>query len=106
MDAQTLALLSGVVLSLLFSYIPGLNTWYAALDGTIKRLIMLALLFVTGLAVVGIACAGFGVALGISVTCDQTGFIGVLKAFVAAAIANQAAYSVTPQTASVKAARQ
>ena len=103
MDAQTLALLSGVVLSLLFSYIPGLNVWFAKLDSSVKRLIMLALLFLTGLSVVGIACAGFGASLGITVTCDQAGFVGVLKAFVLAMIANQAAYAVTPLPASVKA---
>jgi hypothetical protein len=105
MDAQTLALFAGVVLSLLFSYIPGLNTWFAALDSSVKRLWMLALLLLVGLSVVGIACAGFGASLGISVTCDQAGFIGVLKAFVAAMIANQAAYAVTPQTAKVLAAK-
>jgi len=103
MDAQTLALLSGVVLSLLFSYIPGLNTWFAALESSVKRLWMLALLLLVGLSVVGIACAGFGADLGIAVTCDKTGFLGVLKAFVAAMIANQATYAVTPQTAKVKA---
>ena len=105
MDAQTLALFAGAVLSLLFSYIPGLNTWFAALDGAIKRLIMLALLLLVALGVVGIACAGLGTDIGLVVACDKAGFLGVLKAFVAAMIANQTAYAATIQTAKVKAAK-
>jgi hypothetical protein len=105
MDAQTLALLAGVILSLLFSYIPGLNVWFAALDGSIKRLVMLALLFVVGVGVVGIACAGFGGDIGVAVSCDRAGFVGVLKAFVLALIANQAAYAATPLPAKVTAAK-
>lgn len=102
MTAESLALYAGIVLSLIFSYVPGLDGKFAALDATIKRLIMLGLLLLVALAVVGIACSGFGADLGIAVTCDKPGFVGVLQAFVLAVIANQAAYLVTPQTAAVR----
>ena len=102
MDEIVLALVAGAVLSLAFSYIPGVNTWFAALDGAMKRLLMLALLLAVALAVVGIACSGFGADIGIDVTCDRAGFIGMLKAFVLAMIANQGTYPITPKTQSVK----
>lgn len=106
MTADTLALFAGVILSLLFSYIPGLNTWFAALEPAVKRLLMLALVLVVALGIVGLACAGLGADLGISVTCDKAGLLGVLRAFVLAMIANQGTYQATPLPASVKAAKK
>jgi len=44
MSAQLLSAVAGVLLSLLFSYIPGASDWFAALDGTRKRLVMLGAL--------------------------------------------------------------
>lgn len=105
MTAETLALYSGIALSLIFSYVPGLAGKFAGLDATIKRLVMLGLLLVVALAVVGIACAGFASEIGLVVTCDKPGFVGVLKAFVFAMIANQATYQVSPETNAVRSAK-
>ena len=41
MTSEQLAIAAGILLSLAFNYIPGLNDWYQALEGTYKRLIML-----------------------------------------------------------------
>jgi len=100
-----IAAIAGMVLSLLFSYVPGLNTWFAALESTYKRIIMLVLLFLTSAALVGLACAGLLDFFGVTVTCDQPGIMEVVKAFGIAVIANQAAYPISPQTAAVKAAK-
>ncbi len=63
---------------------------------------MLAMLLLVALSVVGIACAGFAADLGLTVTCDRAGIVGVLQAFGAAVIANQAAYLATPQASAVR----
>lgn len=105
MTAEFLAGIAGVVLSLLFSYVPGLNAKFAGLESTYKRLIMLALLFVSAGAIYGLACAGWAADLGIAVTCDKAGLIQVLQAFGAAAIANQAAYALSPETKPVAEAK-
>ena len=54
---QVVASVAGVILSLLFSYVPGLNTWFAALDPTYKRLLMAGLIIVVGVGVVTLSCA-------------------------------------------------
>lgn len=105
MTAEILAVIAGVVLSLLFSYVPGLNAWFAALESTYKRLIMLGLLLVSAGAVYGLACLGWGASFGIALTCDQAGAIELLKAFGLAAIANQAAYGLSPEPARVVVAK-
>ena len=43
---EFLAAVAGVVLSLAFSYVPGLRDWYEALAGEFKRLIMAGVLLV------------------------------------------------------------
>jgi len=56
MTTTLLSSIAGSLLSLLFSYLPGLSDWYAQLGvnpddgGTRKRLLMLALLCLTALA--------------------------------------------------------
>jgi hypothetical protein len=58
MTADVLSVTAAVILSLVFSYIPGLNTWYAALAKELKQLIMLALVVIVAAAAYGLACAG------------------------------------------------
>jgi len=92
MTAETLALYGGVVVSLLFGYVPGLSTWFSGLETIYKRLVMALVLLVVAIGVVGLACAGYG---NVGVTCDQAGLEGVVRAFIAALIANQATYTLT-----------
>lgn len=105
MSAEVLAGAAGVALALLFAYVPGLSTKYAALSKESKSLIMLGLLFLVAAVSVGIACAGWAGDLGISVTCDKSGFIAVGKALLAAIVSNQSVYMIAPQTAKVQAAK-
>jgi hypothetical protein len=100
MSAEFLTSLVAVVLSLAFSYAPGLAGWFGSLVGDRKRLIMLFLLAVVSLAVFGLSCAGLGGDFKIAVTCDKAGAIELLKIFIAAMIANQATYAVTPASKS------
>ena len=95
MTAEKLAVLAGIILSLLFSYIPGLSDWFGKLEGIQKRLVMLALLLVVAAGAFGLSCAQ----VITEVTCDQAGAMGLVQAFIAAVIANQATYLISPQKA-------
>ncbi len=44
-----------------------------------------------------IACAGLGSHFGIQITCDQGGGLGLLQVLIAALIANQSAYLISPR---------
>ena len=98
MTAEELALIAGVVLSLLFSYVPGLNAWFGGLDGVTKRLLMLAMIVISAAGAFGLACAGWGADFGLSLTCDRVGLSGLIRAAILCAMANQATYvmSTTP----------
>ena len=97
MTAEQLTLLAGAVLSLAFSYVPGLNVRFDALTAEYKRLIMAGLTLLVAATVYGLACAGLGEQLGIIVPCTQAGLIGLVQAWVLTIVGNQAAYSLTPR---------
>lgn len=102
MSSNELSSIAGVVLSLLFSYVPKLNTWYAALDEAAKRLIMLVSLLVVAGVSFGLACLPATAGQVPQITCDSAGAWGLVKAFIAALVANQSAYMITLKTRSVK----
>lgn len=91
MDANTLSATTGIILSLLFSYMPGLSPWYEGLGREAKQLVMLVALLVTAIAAFGLSCANVSVA----VPCTGEGAIGLINAFVAALVANQSTYLIT-----------
>jgi TRAP-type mannitol/chloroaromatic compound transport system permease large subunit len=101
MNAALLASIAGIVLSLLFSYVPKLSTGFAVLDGVYKRLIMAGLLLIVAACAFGLSCAG----LYSAVSCDQPGAVGLVEAFIAALIANQSAYAISPETKGVRQAK-
>jgi hypothetical protein len=93
MTPETLSSFAGILLSLLFSYVPGFEPWYAKLDGTYKRLVMLAaLVLVTG-TVFALGCAN----LVEGIACTQKGVIQFLQMLVFALIANQSTYLISPE---------
>ena len=96
MNAEELSATAGVLLSLGFSYVPGLNERFDALEPTHKRLVMLALLALAAAASYGLACLG-APGLESSLACDQSGAWGLLRALLAAVVANQAAFTVSPR---------
>lgn len=97
MTAESLSLISAAVLSLLFSYVPGLNSWFGGLDGLYKRLIMLVLLVAVAGVSYGTACAGWGGDFGVALSCDKAGAVGLVKALVLAIMANQSTYAISPK---------
>jgi len=93
MTAEQIAAVAAVILSLLMSYVPGLNAWYGNLDSTVKRLIMAFLLLVVTGGALGLSCAG----LDKGFECSQAGLWQAVQVFIAALVANQAAYMLTPR---------
>lgn len=97
MSVELLSSISAIFFSLAFSYIPGIETWYTPLPSNTKRLIMVGVLFVVSLGSVGLACTGLAADFGFELTCDRAGVLQVVSAFIAALMANQAAYKLTPR---------
>lgn len=93
MTGQQLAIVAGILLSLVFSYVPSVQAWYAAHDSKTQSLIMLIAIFVVAAGSLGVSCAGWWQL----VTCDKLGVKSLIEAFVAALIANQATYLISPQ---------
>jgi len=93
MSSELLAGIAGIVLSLLFSYFPGLSGWYDYLLPNAKRFVMLGALLLAALGVFGLACLGkYNL-----VSCDVIGAWGLLEYFVFALIANQSVYLLSPE---------
>lgn len=98
LSAENLAAIAGTILSLAFSYIPGLSGWFDGRLPTQKRLIMAALLLIIAGAAFGLACAQIVTA----VTCDRPGAVGLVQTVIAALVANQAAFLISPRRVAAK----
>lgn len=91
MTAEELSAIAGVVLSLAFSYVPGVSEWFDGLAKSYKQLLMGALLVIVAGSIFGLACGGV---LDV-VVCDRAGALGLVKVLIAALIANQSTYLIT-----------
>lgn len=95
-----ISMVVGAVISLLFNYFPGLNTWFSALRTEVKSFIMIGLLAVASVAIYLLSLYGI---IEISQPVD---WVLVLRTFILAVVANQSAYVIAPQTSAVKATKQ
>lgn len=100
MTSTELSALAGVLLSLLFEYTPKLSDWYNALSNQYQKLVMAGVLIVAALVAYGLTCGGLtvpGVNLG-TLTCTADGAKGLVEAFIAALVSNQATYLIARKT--------
>ena len=93
--AEILAGIAGAVLSLCFSYIPGLSKKWDGLQAEVKRLVMLALLIVVACVAYALACAGWAADVGLPVVCDRQGGVALVMALLSAIMANQSTYQIS-----------
>ena len=95
MTATELSTYAAILLSLVCSYVPGIKDAFDLLSATYKRLVMLCLLVIVTMSIVALAC--WKVSAGeVPVTCDAAGAAALVKALIAAIIANQATYLISP----------
>ncbi len=99
LSPETLSMIAGVCLTLMFSYIPGLAVWFQAQDATKKSLVMLALLVAVSAGAFGLACVGWIQGLA----CTPVELQRLVWCLLLAVIANQAVYKLSPQVAAYKA---
>ena len=99
MDAELLAGILAIAMSLAFSYIPGLRDLFEPLEGKWKQAIMgIGLIIVAG-ASFGLACGGIA---DIGLACDRSGALGLLDILIKALIANQSVYFITKPSGKAK----
>jgi hypothetical protein len=92
-----LSAIAGSVLSLIFKYTPKFRVWYENKNGTVKRLIMIAALFVASLIILALACSGILANLNwATLTCDQAGVTHMITLFLYAAAGSQATFLLAP----------
>jgi hypothetical protein len=93
---EELSAAAGVLLSLGFSYLPGVKEKFSALQPTQKRLVVLALLLAAALGTFALGCLRPGWLA--SSACSEDGAWALLRIFVVAVIANQAAFEISPRS--------
>lgn len=87
---------AGVILSVLFEYVPGFHQWYNGLAEETKKLIMLGVVTLVAAGVFGLSCANSPLVAGVGVTCDRDGGWALVAAWIAAITANQSAHRILP----------
>jgi len=98
MNSGSLAMVAGVLLSLLFEYVPGFAGWYGQQDEVKKRLVMLGLLVAAAVGIYALPCMGpFD-----WVACTSGGAWDVVVMLVLAVTANQSAHRLTKKPAVIK----
>jgi uncharacterized protein YacL len=97
--SEMMAGAAGAILSLLFSYLAGLNVKFAALPPEKKRLIMAVILALISGVIYGLGCANI---FQTNISCNQNGIIQLASIFITAIITNQGVYGLSPQTQAVK----
>jgi len=100
---ESLAVVAGGVLSVIFSFVPGLNVWFAAKPENLKRILMAFYLAVLVGALFGGMCLGIFYITG--AVCDQITAIQFIYLWMLAAVSNQSIYSLTPRLQRVEAAK-
>jgi len=93
MTPELLGSIAGIVLSLVFSYVPKVKDSFGALSGDYKRLVMLGMLLLTAVGIFGLSCLNWYNL----VACDVTGIKDLVEIFILSAVANQGAYMLTPK---------
>jgi hypothetical protein len=94
---------AGILLSLVFTFVPALNVWYAAKAPEAKSAIMIGSLVVVAALLAGSSCLN----LWQFITCDKPGGMQLAEMLFAAIVGNQGIYGLTKNLApaSVKAAK-
>lgn len=95
MDAAALSLVAGTVVSLIFSFAPGIKTWYAGLESDVKAQVMAFVLLFVAVGISLVSCFN----LIAVVPCTKDDLVSFfVKTYVSATLAlaaNQGTYGLT-----------
>lgn len=106
MTVEMLLILVGALLSLGFTYIPNLNTWFAVQSNQRKQLTLLGLLALASVGLVSLSCAGLTeLPFVANVTCDRPGILKMVEVFVLALMSNQGTDRISPEPIRVRMAK-
>jgi hypothetical protein len=100
---EVLIALAGVVLSVIFTYMPKLRVMYGGLASETKQLIQLILITSIAGIMFAFTCTSFFMVPGVE--CTQQGMITLIIYIFLAAGGNQLAYKLSPQPGDVKSAK-
>jgi hypothetical protein len=103
LTAEKIALWAGVFVSWLFSYFPGLNTWYAAKSEDFKKLFMIGVLTFVVVGLYTLMC--FNIITIANMTCSTDSLVTIAYLWIIAIVTNQSIYKITPQLNAVKEAK-
>ena len=101
LSSEVISGAAGVLLSLIFMYIPGLRSWYAAQATELKSVIMLGSLAAVSAFIMASSCLGWWT----WVSCDQGGIMKLVETFIVALVANQSIYVISPEPGDVREAK-
>ena len=96
---EVLAMIVGVLLTLIFAYFPKLRVLYGGLQSETKSLIMLGLLLITALVITLLAYTK------VITTSEPVTWWLFARVMFAALVANQPTYNILPQAADVTQAK-
>ena len=96
---EVVAGIVGLILTLVFSYFPSLNTWYAGLKSEVKSWIMIGLLVVAAAVITLLA------QYGVIPSAAPITWLDFGKVVLALLITNQPTYNLLPETQAVKLAK-
>jgi predicted tellurium resistance membrane protein TerC len=94
-----LILIASGVLSLLFSWFPLLNRWYAGLREPIKKVIMAGAILLVVVTVLVLTCYGV---IESNLVCTKEGIAATIGIYLLAVGVNQGLFKITPQFRNVK----
>ena len=100
---ELIVIIAGGLLSIIFTYSPKLNTWFASKSEDFKKLTMLVLMVLTTIVVFILGCASI-LPLN-NFVCDQQTAITFVYYLILAIMSNQGVYKVSPQPIAVKLAK-
>lgn len=99
LTSETLYMITGSVISLIFDLFPWLATWYQSIKPNNKRWVMIFVLIIVSASMIGLSCWEVTAPLlvkHINVTCTEAGIVEFVEIFFYTLIANQATFLLNP----------
>lgn len=99
-NAELFTMVIGAIISVLFSYAPKLDTWFAAHPENFKKLFQLGLMLATAVIVYFGSCS-WGL-FHTDLVCGQAGIWRLATILVSGIVGNQSSFRIQPQLQSVR----